>query len=439
MREISVTVTCGNGSEKHNHDLDYRITLEHVHGRENAIVELHEYRAYKEQINELMKPYIDDYNRAVDERYAAAWERYNSGKIKTKPRKRDYQYMDYDYYEAHKDDTVINPNTSKEEVIPIFRSMIIGLGDITDRKNENITESEVLQIFSEVYENLKLKFPHFHTLGFSIHLDEEGFYHAHWDYKPVKAYEFSKGLQCTVSQDTVLEGMGFQPEQSIINGRDKIPLLFNAMRNQVYHIAEDSLNQNGIMLQYGVSDKKDPGKDSSKNQKLRDWQHAQDTIREAQHQNNILKDTLQNPNLDVDSFDSLLETFDNLTDTLQEVENSPRSRFDKNSVVVSFNLFSQLKTYFKTIIDTIKHLYHAYHIASDNAAFWEEEYRAIKKDYDLIKPDDLTERINQVNNAKQYKLLKKTFPDEIKELENKLFHTSGEGKSRNKPWPEDIE
>ena len=32
-REISVTVTCGIGSEKHNHDLEYRETLKHVHER----------------------------------------------------------------------------------------------------------------------------------------------------------------------------------------------------------------------------------------------------------------------------------------------------------------------------------------------------------------------------------------------------------------------
>ena len=40
MREISATVTVGEGSEKHNHDLEYRSTLEHVHGCAEDVIEL---------------------------------------------------------------------------------------------------------------------------------------------------------------------------------------------------------------------------------------------------------------------------------------------------------------------------------------------------------------------------------------------------------------
>ena len=83
MKELSVTITFGMGNEAHNHDLEYRETLEHVHAREDGVVELLPYRPYRDQINELMRPYIDEYNAERDRRLQAAWDRYNAGELKT--------------------------------------------------------------------------------------------------------------------------------------------------------------------------------------------------------------------------------------------------------------------------------------------------------------------------------------------------------------------
>ena len=57
--------------------------------------------------------------------------------------------------------------------------------------------------------------------------------------------------------DTALENLGYKPEQSIINGRDKVPI-FNSMqlRNQIYHIMEEEMRKEDMYLQYGVSAKK---------------------------------------------------------------------------------------------------------------------------------------------------------------------------------------
>ena len=92
-----------------------------------------------------------------------------------------------------------------------------------------------------------------------------------------------KGLSVTNSLDTALENLGYKPEQSIINGRDKVPILFNAMRNQIYHIMEEEMRKEDMYLQYGVSAKKEPNKDSSRNQKLEIWQATQDAARTIQH------------------------------------------------------------------------------------------------------------------------------------------------------------
>ena len=56
MIEMSATVTAGKGNERHNHDLEYRATLDNVHNPNTAnVIELISYVSYKEQINNLMK------------------------------------------------------------------------------------------------------------------------------------------------------------------------------------------------------------------------------------------------------------------------------------------------------------------------------------------------------------------------------------------------
>ena len=100
MNEVSVTITAGEGCEEHNHGLEYRSKLEHTHDTsKDTVIELVPYeKSYKEQINGLMKPYIKERNEYTLKRKAAAWDRYNSGQIKTKPRNRDYPLIGNDYY-----------------------------------------------------------------------------------------------------------------------------------------------------------------------------------------------------------------------------------------------------------------------------------------------------------------------------------------------------
>ena len=342
MREISVTITAGSGSEIHNHDLDFRSKLKHVHSSPNGVLELVEYKNYREKINEIMKPYIDEYNTRVEERYKAAWNRYNSGQIKTKPRKRDYKMMGYDYYTDHLNDTYHNQKTGKNEQIKMFRSLIIGLGDKEDRLKENITESQATMVFLNILEQFQRDFPDFHILGASIHLDEEGYYHMHLDYKPVREAEMLKGLQCTTSQDTCLSMLGYEPEQSIINATDKVPILFNAMRNQLYRKAETALNEQGLMMMYKATEQKEPGKDSSKNQRLEDWQSTQDAVQQLQHEKNVVLDIISKDEVTPEQVLKIQDNKKELQEKLRELKNVNRSRINKNNVVVEYSVLDQV-------------------------------------------------------------------------------------------------
>lgn len=386
MKELSVTVTAGEGSEIHNHDLDYRSTLQHVHEMKNGIIELVPYKDYRERINELMKPYIDKYNEQQQNRYKAAWDRYNSGQIKTKPRKRDYKPMGYDYYEDHKDDVFHNQKTGKQEQIPMFRSLIIGIGDKADRDEGRITEQQARNIMAAVVEKFKEDFPDFKILGATIHLDEQGFYHMHLDFKPMFDRDIGQGLNVGIGLESALEHMGYEPEQSIINGRDKIPLLFNAMRNKVYYDVEAAMAEEELRMQYRASEVKEPGKDSSKNQRLEDWQATQDAARTIQHAKNVALDVIMKDEVSPEEYKTAVRAIDQMGQILEDVETSPRTIMRKG-YKVSFYLFDQLKSALNAFKNTFQSLIQEISILRDNNDYYQAEFEKYKD-----KSDELQEQ-----------------------------------------------
>ncbi len=362
MRAVSCTVTVGEGSERHNHDLDYRETLEHVHGSAEDVIELIPYRSYKEQINEMMKPYIDEYNRRQQERYQAAWDRYNAGEIRTKPRKRDYQPMGYDYYTEHLHDTYHDRAHNETKELPMFRSLIFGLGDKADRENGIISAEEAEYAMRKLVEQWQQLFPAFRLLGATLHRDEEGFYHCHLDYKPLYERDFGtltqeQGLRVGIGQEAALEHMGYEPEQSIINQDDKTPIRFNAFRNAIYRVAEQGLHEQGIMLEYGVSGRKEPGKDSSRNQRLESWQATQDAAREAQHQMNIATSIIEGNQVLPEDYKRAAGALENLDGILRDVEESPRTRMGRQGHIISFHLFDQLKSFVHSLQGALAQLW----------------------------------------------------------------------------------
>lgn len=355
MNEISVTITAGEGCEEHNHGLEYRSKLEHTHDtNKDTVIELVPYdKSYKEQINELMYPYIKERNEYTLKRKQSAWDRYNSGQIKTKPRNRDYPLIGNDYYSHHLHDQMRNPKTNKMEQIKMFRSLIIGLGDKSDRDKNRISKEQALSVFNKFMNQFKKDFPNFHILGATVHLDESGFYHMHLDFKPI--YERAEdmeyiqkhggGMRCGTGLDETLARMGYNPEQSIINERDKVPILFNAMRNKMYKNMETIMNENGLYLMYGATSIKEPEKDTSVNMPLSQWQDTKDKTLEMQHNMNIAKDFLKQDTVDEKNIAYAYERLENVSIQLNEMENSPKSRLNKNKIVVEYHVFDQLKTF----------------------------------------------------------------------------------------------
>lgn len=390
-RTVSCTATVGAGSEQHNHDLTFREALDHTNtaDRPDAIIELIPYRPYKTQINELMQPYIKAYNEEVEARFEAAKERYRRGEIKSRPKRRDYKLMEYDYYETHLHDTYRNPVTKKVEELPMWREVIFGLGDMEDRKTGVITQEEAVAVMTDVVRRWPELFPDFKLLGATIHLDEKGFYHCHINYKPLyEKAEPERGLKVGIGHDAALERMGYTPEQSIINESDKAPILFNAFRNRLYREAEKALIANGLRLQYGVSATKEPGKDSSTNQQLEAWQATQDATRELQRQKNVMLDVVMSDEVSPEGYKKAIEAADSIVSTLDELSKSPRSRLKKDKVVVEFRLFDQLRSFVTALVDSVKHLLHRIDVLSANADYYADQAARAEKEVERLKPKE---------------------------------------------------
>ena len=418
---ISTTITHGRGSEKHNHDLEYREGLPHVHGG-GEIIELIPYRSYKEQINEMMEPYIQEYNERQEKSYSEKMERFNSGELKSRPKKADFKPMGFDYYSDNKNKTYYNKKKNSKEELLLFRSMIFGIGDQADKLSGKISQEQAVQIFSNIIKDWPEMFPNFHLLGATVHLDEEGFYHCHVDYFPLSEKEITKrGLSVSVSEDHALEKMGFKPEQSLINGRDKVPILFNAMRNKLYLKFEEELNACGLRLVYGISKEKAPGKDSSKRQDLTDWQKTQDKAFEIQELKNQLLDGVDEK-IDSERIPEIMENITNISQSLETVDNLRGSRIVKGSnIKIEYNLFDQLKSFVESVMETIGKIYSKLFEVEKERDELKRELRETKQDRKEIIQDlnavrferdeikkDLSESQNENRNLKRENALRKT-------------------------------
>lgn len=406
MREVSTTVTIGVGSEIHNHDLEYRSTLKHVHGGSDDVIEVIPYKDYREQINELTRPYIESYNAKVDKRYQEAWDRYNRDEIKTKPRKRDYKHEDFDYYNAHLHDTYYNRFTGKQEELPMFRSLIVGFGDKSDRDNGVITQDEALDAFTKTVESFRTEFPDLKVLGATFHADENGFYHGHVDYKAFYEYDSGQGLGFVVSQERAFEHMGLQAEQSIINGRDKVPIMFNDFRNRIYRAAEKALADNGIRLQYGVSEIKDPGKDSSNNQRLEEWQIRKDAVRTMQHSKNIALDIIEKDEVTPEELKQVMTEANNIIEIGEEIGNCKRGRWsNRNKVMVPYYLFDQLKSIVQPLIACVSALMNRVKDLTRKNTEKDQMIIELDKERNFFKEE--CEKLSQENIELQEKVAKK--------------------------------
>lgn len=258
MRTTHTYVTVGHGSERHNHNLAFRKNvLQHTENtNESTVVELMKYTDYRTLINELMKPYIDEYNKNQDKKYNDDLDRYAKGELKNKPKKsnKKYKHKDDDYYTERINSVVYNRKTKQKTHQKAFDEVCVGFGSAETK--HDYSRDEVEEIMRNTLEDIKKKFPNIWILGATIHFDEAGNHHMHIDYLPIYFKDQDKDfreLRIGINIDECMKGMGFEPSLSLINKSKKKPLYFNTFRNSIDFILEEKLNEHQILVERGVT------------------------------------------------------------------------------------------------------------------------------------------------------------------------------------------
>ena len=323
MNVLSVSIVLGSGSERHNHDNGYRLSLDHVLAMNGGEVELTPYIVYNTRINELMKPAIDEYNTRRQEKYYEAMNRYERGELKTKPKKQAYQLMSYDYARDHERRYMRNPSTNRVEAVPLYRELIIKLGNIKDRVSGKLLDDIAILICGEIVAKFDECFQLLNILGCTLHVNELGAIHLHMDFIPIaKKLAWKNGLPVSLSLNVALEQMGFVPENSIMCTKtERAPILFNALRNRVYQICEEVLINHGYRMQYEATALNYPSLDPSESRSLHEFQFLSDHARWIQHNKILAQEFLQEENLQFEDLTSAMNAYQRITESVFAAKN----------------------------------------------------------------------------------------------------------------------
>ena len=180
--------------------------------------------------------------------------------------------------------------------------------------------------------------------------------------------------------------MGFEPEQSIINGRDKAPLRFNAFRNQIYYAVEKALNHQGLRLQYGVSQTKEPGKDSGKNQSLENWQAQQDAALEMQALKNDMLDIIEKDEVSPAGYKDCVSIVESIKAWWKNISNTPIWRRRKDGVVIEFHAFDQLQSMVEKFFEVVGHLFKQISHWQERAKTAEQQLDSLEAEVEQLRP-----------------------------------------------------
>ena len=405
ISDISTAITGGYGSERHNADPYYRATLEHVDSTTEDIVHIIPYVPYRDRINAIVKPYIDEYNARVDQRYREAEARYAAGERKKMPDRKRFVHRGYDYYEDERSRTHYSRAAGQVQLVSLYRSLIIHLGTREDRASGVITTEIALKIFQRLLEVFQERFPRFILLSATVHLGEYGDssleilggFHLHIDYMPMYPRDNPRsGLAFGTGFDATMAYMGYEPEDSIIIDHHR-PLQFNTMRNALYRAVEKILPDYGLRLSLGVTAMKDPDKNASVNLPMPAWQAYIRDAERLQKAKNAWLNVLLADEVSPESVKGCLASLAVVDKTLEELQNAPRTLGGKD-YRFPVQSYSRLKEAVSIMKDAFAHVILQGQQASERAEQadeLEQQLQTLQANYDRLLAEVQTLRSEQ--------------------------------------------
>ena len=360
---VPVAIVGGYGSERHNLAPVMRATLPHVGVLGLDIVNFCPYVSFEAQINAAVKSYIDDYNQRQDERLDAERAKYAAGERKTEPRRSDFPHMGYDYYADHIEDKQFCRSRGKVEIAPMWRSLIIHLGDRDDRISGRIPEEAARGVFAEVAEEFRRRYPNLLLLSAAMHTaeygddkhEQVGGWHLHIDYRPIYPLSSTaRGLRMGTGLDGAMRFMGYEPEEALVINHHR-PLLYNALRNGLYRALESILPRYGMRLQLGVTATKQPDKDPGVNLPMPDWQAHKRETADVQAVKNRWLDVLMADEVSPDSVKQALGSLAVAKDAMRVIQRADRN-WDGSAYKLRAADYIRLEDALENMMDTMAHV-----------------------------------------------------------------------------------
>lgn len=163
---------------------------------------------YKEQINNKIKPYIDEYNS-----------------------RKKSNNMNYDFYNDHLHDVYFDPNTQAKEAMPMWHTIIICLKRSALVRCQ-FTPQEVIDAMRLVVEEMQKEFSCFMILGAKLYIEDDGQYRCVIDYKAIYENNNNSGLKVCVGHAGALKKMRVHKSADLIT---RVKTIVHQTINQPTH------------------------------------------------------------------------------------------------------------------------------------------------------------------------------------------------------------
>lgn len=413
---MAYTISTHNGTSiawEHNYSKKFRDKEEHIDSERP--IEILEYSTLKDKYHKLFDEAIDEYNN----------------KQKRKDRRID------DYY----------AKICKDKQKNVAYEMIVQVGNY----NNSPTKEQQEKVLKEFYQSFKENFPNMEIVACALHKDE-GTYHLHMDYIPIKHCE--KGLKTQVSMTGALSEMNYANsdkfyEQPLIQWtKDCNQLLENICNKYGLEIEHPERSKNEEQKQKHLSIKEYRDNKTLENLENKHKELTQKYKHNVEVYNNKVKaiKTIQN------ELESKKEEFNNNIKEMQEETDKAKQELDKYKDFTTIPNVQDLKskgnknllgkkTYSEADLEQFFEDYKALSAQNYNLSKQNEQYMHdisnLNYQKDFVKSELATQKHNvdyyknqiiELNNYKKfYDYLKKNY--DISSIEDKFLMEQSKSKN----------
>ena len=124
--------------------------------------------------------------------------------------------------------------------------MIVEIGNKDNMgRNNPGNRKRACKVLENFYKDFEKNYPQLKIIGAVIHMDEAT-PHLHLTIAPYAINNGKNGLKHKQAWDEAYYQMGFKPEHSLLNKKEKKPIVFNGWRNHATRLLDEAMNVEGF-------------------------------------------------------------------------------------------------------------------------------------------------------------------------------------------------